>query len=239
MPVQRLDYANAPLMIEVTNQIEATFRLHACAKEPWTVGFIERAARENLHAAFVDVGANVGPYTLIAIANGLHVLAIEPGYENHARLCHNLALNNVLARALTPLCLLGPGDGWQYMHYHDLRAGAASHVIGGERRQGFHQQVVQMRSLDSLMASVKPVPGFDGPYYLKVDVDGGEQAVLTGAQNVLRDECLRGLLIEAPLANEAAITDYIVRHGLAVSGRYDERSGQKIPGICYLEFNRG
>src|SRR5687768_12995904 len=98
MSVQQLDYPNRKILMEIETQVEQAFRVHSCSKEPWTIDLIERMEPGDV---LYDVGANVGPYTLVAAALGHRVVAIEPGYQNYARLCHNLAMN------------FDPGDGMQ------------------------------------------------------------------------------------------------------------------------------
>ena len=99
MSVQALDYPER-ILIDVNSPVEREYRAKSCSKEPWTIAFIEAAPPNSW---FVDVGANVGAYTLVAVKRNLRVIAIEPGYENYRSLCHNLSLNAWLDRAQ---CLL-------------------------------------------------------------------------------------------------------------------------------------
>src|SRR3990167_8594009 len=89
--IRTLDYAKVPIQMRVDTKIESDYRIVACKKEPWTVEFIEQ---QPLGSIFIDVGANVGSYTLIAVACGLRPVAIEPHFHSYAKLCENLALND-------------------------------------------------------------------------------------------------------------------------------------------------
>lgn len=228
MPITPIDYDKARLLIRAETDPELQFRVASCEKEPWTVEFIEAAARENPGAAFWDVGANVGTYTLIALANGLRCVAIEPGFANYARLCENLALNDLLSGPVFTLCgALGAETHFEWFQYSDLRPGGASHLLGGERRTSFQRQRVLVNPLDDLMG-LEP-----GPWYLKIDVDGGEVDVLKGAQEFLRAAELQGICIEMALELEAEATALLVAAGWTIAERHQPRQG-----VCYGIFRR-
>src|SRR3990167_440649 len=104
MSIVTLDYAGAKLNMELTNPVEEQFRVCAVSKEPWTVAFIE-AIPEG--AVFWDIVANVGGYTLIAARRPITTIAIEPAPNSYAALFRNLAMNNLLGRALILCTALG------------------------------------------------------------------------------------------------------------------------------------
>src|SRR5947208_14114772 len=87
----RLDYPGAAIHLRLTSKAEFN-RLHSCRKEPWTVRRIEKHVKpgEVLYA----VGANVGPYTLLAavVVPGVRVVSFEPSPANSAALCANVGL---------------------------------------------------------------------------------------------------------------------------------------------------
>ncbi len=232
MSIATLDYPKARLVMEVSNPIEEQYRARAVGKEPWTTTFIEAAPPG---AIFWDIGANVGPYSLVAVAHGLNVLAIEPSFANYATLCRNLGLNNMLDRC-TALCLaLGETTRFDWLHYQDTRSGAASHTIGGERTKFFHRQRIWVWAWDELVALMGLPP--DLPWYAKIDVDGGEVATLRGASAVLRQ--MQGVMIEMRADQEEAITAMLVAAGLKLAERFAERGGKPMPGMAYGRFERG
>ncbi len=232
MPVATLDYPKTKLVMEVTNPVEQEYRLKACGKEPWTTAFIEAIPPS---AIFWDIGANVGPYSLVAVAHGLNVLAIEPSFANYATLCRNLGLNNMLDRC-TALCLaLGETTRFDWLHYQDTRSGAASHTIGGERTKFFHRQRIWVWSWDQL-AGMMGLPA-DRPWYAKIDVDGGEVAALKGASQVLRQ--MQGVVVEMRADQEEAITALLLAAGLKLAERFAERDGKPMAGLAYGRFERG
>lgn len=235
MSVQTLDYKSIRIEMNVETQVEATFRLHACEKEPWTVGFIEAAAQQFPGAIFWDVGANVGSYALLAAKLGLKVVAIEPSYENYRALCRNLALNNLLGEVIALSCAASDKNGFDWFHYAGgMHSGAALHILGGDQKQSFHKQQVMVWTLDF----VRQIVGFPGPQFVKIDVDGGELAVIKGGQEFFKSADTIGLLIEMRLSDEKEIVVLLGDMGWRISGRFDERGGKKISGVAYGAFVR-
>src|SRR3990167_393231 len=171
MPIETMDYAPAKLYMQTDAEPARSweYRIHACAKEPWTVAFIEAAEPGGV---FWDVGACVGSYTLVALAHGMRGVAVEPHHANYDRLCRNLALNNMLGGPLVLCGAVGRKTGFERIQYADMRQGTAQHLVGEGPVVGGHRQYVPIYRLDDLSAAC----GLAGPHYLKVDVDGGEVA---------------------------------------------------------------
>jgi len=114
---------------------------------------------------FVDVGANVGAYTVRAAAHGMKVHAFEPNPENMKILKRNAELNEVSVDTLE--YALGSVEGKVSMFPN----GATSRIVDGEGIE------VPVRTLDSFQ-----LPRVD---LLKVDVEGYELEVLRGAEQTL------------------------------------------------------
>lgn len=219
--VRRLDYPRATLRLMVTSSIEQRTRLHSSQKEPETVEWLERTFAEG--SVLYDIGANVGAYSLVAAAAGgpgSRVIAFEASPFTFASLCANVLLNDFTER-ITPLPLL-----------LDVRAGVRSFVLGsmiageashpGERTgvPGLHLAAIPLdeavRLLDLPTAT-----------HLKIDVDGGEDAVLDGARETLRSPTLEHVVIEVESGRtdmghvertfaEAGFTRVnVVRHGIS------------------------
>lgn len=232
MTVAHLDYKPVKLAMEATNPLEATYRLKAVAKEPWTAEFIEAIPAGGV---YWDVGANTGPYALVAAHHNLTTIAIEPGFNNYAALCRNLAMNQLLERCLTLCLALGEVTGVAWLDYSDMRQGGASHSLGQTRRQHFHRQLVQVWRWDEL-AQRLPLPE-DRPQYAKIDVDGNELIVLRGAGEFLSQ--LTGLIVEMHGPHEPGIIELLTAAGFRLTERYNERNGEPIPDMAYGRFERG
>ena len=239
---ERLDYPRADIYLRITTKAER-HRLHACAKEPFTVQWLEEyvGADEVLY----DIGANVGVYSLVAALKpgGARVYAFEPSYANVASLCANIVLNGANDR-ITPLPMaLSRETGLRSFGLRSLDAGTARHAGTADYRAGeapadeaptIYQQPVLMYRLDDVVAELRlPLPN-----HVKLDVDGGELAVLEGAQQTLASPALRSMLVEVSASLSAEVTRALAGFGLQLSNRIDvnNRDGQSL--VWYGLFTR-
>jgi FkbM family methyltransferase len=229
MTVVTLDYPKHKLFIDADTEFEHVYRARACEKEPWTVAFIESIPAG---ATLWDVGANVGPYSIVAAKLGLNVIAIEPVGENYGALVHNLSLNHMRHSVLALPIAVGAESGFDWLHMADMRRGAGGHTIGPIREHATHRQRVMVDTLNHLLATL-PVTG---PHYLKIDVDGGELDVLVGAGDLLT--VADGVMIEIEHVNRQKVTEVMADHGLRLVQTFDHRGAQPIEGIVYGEYRR-
>lgn len=119
---------------------------------------------------FVDVGANVGTYTLLACDLGASVIAAEPNAENIRRLEENLKLNGYSAE-IWPVALTDRSGPVLFTSDLDTE----NHFTRTPTSSGV---TVAGETFDSLIAG-RHVHG------IKVDVEGAERFVLEGAQAAL------------------------------------------------------
>jgi FkbM family methyltransferase len=228
--IGRLDYAGADIVVGVTSRTEILSRLRPCAKEPWTVAWLERTIRAG--DVLYDVGANVGAYSLIAASlgrEGVRIVAVEPAYASYAALADNVLLNG-LEDVIVPLpVLLGERTGMDSMGVRSTEPGSAEHAIGAAGLP-----VLSVR-LEDLVARF----GLPAPTVMKIDVDGGEAAVLAGAPEMLAPTGLRSVLVEIEREGGDAVVDVLAKAGFALTERVDERAGRPLARVWYGIFERG
>ncbi len=134
---------------------------------------------------FVDVGANIGMYTILASAAArARSLAIEPVPVTFADLAANIRLNNIEDRVEAQN--LGVGDRSGMLRF-TADKGGMNHILpvhgdGG----GIELPVV---TIDSLLA------GRDCTM-MKMDIEGYELAALRGASATLANPSLKALIVE-------------------------------------------
>jgi FkbM family methyltransferase len=126
---------------------------------------------------FVDIGANVAPYSLLAtLIDGVAIVAFEPEAVARGRAAENIALNDATDRIELVACAVSDVDGTG-----NLTADRwAQNTLVGDDYDG-HAEAVPMVSMDSFAhrRSLRRVS------LVKVDVEGHELAVLRGAAGVL------------------------------------------------------
>lgn len=164
-------------------------------KEPETISWIRTFTEEDV---FFDVGANVGIFTIYAGRRGARVLAFEPEATNYAILNRNIALNRLSDRVQAlPIAI---ADRFQIdsLHLASNVPGSALHAFGANVdfkgdsfKPAFSQGCLAM-SLDELVERHE----LPQPTRIKIDVDGLERAVISGAMNVIKNPRLRDILIE-------------------------------------------
>lgn len=208
-------------------------RMGACQKEPWTCQFLQQLPRPSV---LVDVGANVGSYTVMAAKLGHIVIAIEPGYANYHHLVRNCILNGVAERVYALPIALSDRTGMDWLHFGELGAGAASHMLGqpvpGDVPMQFHRQAIMVTPLDKLIADY----GLPKPAFVKLDVDGHESRVVAGMRETLKT--VQAAIVEIKDEYEAGIVQTFADLGLERRGRFAERNGQPIRGLSYSFFER-
>lgn len=237
-PSRRLDYDGADIRLRVTNKSE-TFRVKACAKEPFTIEWIHShvGAGEVLY----DIGANVGAYSLVAAmqpGGGATVFGFEASYANLAAFSANVALNG-LGTQVTPLPVaLSDRTGMTVFNLRDLEPGAARHGLGDappEDGPAVFRQPVMMFRLDDLVEQF----GLPLPNHVKLDVDGGELAVLDGAARTLAAPSLRSMLVEVSASLSAAVTEALEQRGLRLASKISVTNKQGESPVWYGLFERG
>jgi FkbM family methyltransferase len=234
---RRLDYDRADIYLRVTSKVEG-FRVHACAKEPFTIEWIHACIRAG--DILYDIGANVGAYSLVAAkqpGGGARVFAFEASYPNVASLYANIALNDAADR-ITPMPVALAGrTAMSVFHLRDPQPGGARHVLdvgASNEDPGGSPQPVMMFRLDDLVESF----GLPQPNHIKLDVDGGELDVLQGAARTLASPSLRSLLIEVSTDLSSAVIEALAPSGLRLESKIARQNAAGEFAVWYGLFGR-
>lgn len=197
--------------------------------EYWESVYIRRALQEG--GTFVDVGANIGWYTLLAAARvgpRGRVFAFEPSPATYSKLVRNVSVND-----FDHICTqnVGLGEDDCDMSLFALDAGNSGantlHASPGARVV----DTVAIRRAENLLQSLD-VREID---FCKIDVEGAELSVLHGLGEYIRDGHIRQLMIEI---NGESLTRAGTQPGeliefLRSSGYHlnDIRSGREIRDV--------
>ena len=180
---------------------------------------------------FVDVGANVGLYTVWALDTGADVLAIEPNRRSLEQLEENLALNGYQAEIARLAVGEAPGtltmttelDQQNHLVLAGDNDGAASVAT----------ETVEVRTLDDVVGD-RTVDG------LKIDVEGAELLVLKGATRLLAERRIKLIQMEWNYLSESMLgQDRAPVAALLDAAGYDlfrpDENGELVPldGVGY------
>ncbi len=160
----------------------ATGNIYAGLQEFEEMGFLLHVLRPG--DLFVDVGANVGSYTILASgASRADSIAVEPIPGTFARLKRNVEANGIEARVelVNAGCGAAPGR-LRFTTGFDT----VNRVTTPEDPNGID---VDVRTLDSICGERIPV-------LVKVDVEGFEREVLRGAFRCLAAPGPRAFIVE-------------------------------------------
>jgi FkbM family methyltransferase len=135
---------------------------------------------------FLDVGANMGTYSILLAAKGLRGYAFEPIKSNFNATRINLILNGLDDKVKIFNLALGDHKATAEFAFDVLNTGA-SHMVGVELIENLDDQQMIIESsvvpLDSLMSEMKIDK--DDKIFMKIDVEGMEEKVLLGAKKFL------------------------------------------------------
>ncbi|HUB45944.1 MAG TPA: FkbM family methyltransferase [Acetobacteraceae bacterium] len=163
--------------------VGATFSLYNGLAEFSDMAFVLHALRpEDL---FLDIGANVGVYTILASAAvGATTISVEPLPATYEKLRRNIALNQVAARVESLNIAVGAGHGSaRITQDYD----ATNHILAaGENVRSCE---IQLSTIDDIVASRVPA-------LMKIDIEGYELPALEGAKSTLSRSELRAIVIE-------------------------------------------
>ena len=131
-------------------------------------------------AVVVDVGANYGIYTVLAAgqvgALG-KVIAIEPAAAACRILRRNVRINH-LTNVQAFQCALSDRPGAARLYHHP---DPSRNSFGKERQSSVRFEEVPVRTLDDLLAE----QGVQHVDFVKVDAEGAEELIFSGAQSLL------------------------------------------------------
>ena len=177
------------------------------SKEPKTLEWIDTFKRsEN----FLDIGANIGIYSLYAAKKGISVYAFEPQVLNFAELYTNIYLNDLSDKINGYGIALTNENTIEYLSLLSMVPGQSHNDyaidIPGQIKQG-----CAGFKLDYLVEK-NVIPQ---PTHIKIDVDGIESKVIEGGVNTIQN--CKTILIEV---EDMDIVDMITKLGFEIDDNF-------------------
>jgi FkbM family methyltransferase len=131
-------------------------------------------------SVFIDVGAFIGFYSILAAKLGAKVVALEPDPRSFQILLHNVEMSALKNRVIPVNAAVGVSRGLlKFRLARDLSESSASDYLNDNRVVGILE--VQMMSIDEVFKSY----GLDKVDVIKIDVEGSGLDVVAGASFVL------------------------------------------------------
>lgn len=197
-------------------------------KEPDTIEWIASFGADDV---FIDIGANVGIYSIwAAITGAAKVYAFEPESQNFATLNKNIFLNALSGRVVAYCTALSDQAGFGPLYLSEFRGGASGHnfAVRPQRAEPKFTQGVYSTTLDDLVATGSIPP----PRHIKIDVDGIEHKIIAGARRTLQDQRLASVLVELDtnLETHRNIIDVMQDLGFTLSPEQVEKAIRRTGG---------
>lgn len=149
--------------------------------EPEQTSAIRKLIAETAPGTFLDIGANIGYYSILAAKLGVgRVIAIEASPQIFSKLARSVELNPILKDRFELLNVavsdkIGTASFWANEDPHNFGLGSILTAAGG----GADAVVVAAITVDSL-------PRASEPLLCKIDVEGAEFGVLQGMRDTIR-----------------------------------------------------
>ncbi len=156
---------------------------------------------------FIDVGANIGTYSMIAAGLKVNCIAFEPILSNFKSLEKNIELNNYKDFIQAFMFGLSDKNEVAKFNFDPLKPGASS--IHPHKRMGEVIQV-QLEKFDNLkLAAVDAIENI----LIKIDIEGMELNAIRGMKNTLRENKNIYLIIETKHSGEQNIKKLLKEFG--------------------------
>lgn len=133
----------------------------------------------------VDVGANIGWYTLLAAKHGKRVFAFEPDPVSYSHLQRSISANHYSNVVSRDICLSNR-DGQARLYLTDSKNKGLHSIV---MRVGSKSLEVPCEKLDTIF----PTETID---LLKIDAEYAEAVILDGARRMLTEGRVRNIILE-------------------------------------------
>jgi FkbM family methyltransferase len=213
-----------------STMMEAWRAMTLLVKEEGTVRFI--AAEVKPGDVFYDIGANIGPYTLMA-AKRIRPNGAVYAFEPHASNCHSLMKNvrlNQLGDVVKVISsALYDREGFFDFNYYMADAGTSMSQLGDNRDEHDRafRPVFSERKHGTTIDRLVQDRVIDRATLIKLDVDGNELLILKGMKTLLEKAPPRAILVEINLRHKEEIYDLLREHGFEEVDRQYARVGQR------------
>jgi FkbM family methyltransferase len=163
----------------------ATFNIYAGLQDFEDMGFVLHVLRKE--HLFIDIGANVGAYTILASAVvGAASIAFEPVPATFDNLSRNVRLNGI--QTLCELHNEGLASR-QGVLIFTADADTRNRVVANKSTHLGHCVSVPVTTLDDALGDKRPS-------LIKIDVEGFEAEVLKGGDEVFKSQSLVAVIME-------------------------------------------
>jgi FkbM family methyltransferase len=192
---------------------------------------------------FLDIGANIGYFSMSVGNAGNKVAAFEPTQFNMELLAASSAemqgggeirlyKSAVASRHSEPLCMMPGGDN----NIGNMHVEPAE-VCSNEKLSDYGAELVSVETVDSILAA-DPVVSGQCFGVIKIDVEGFETEALNGAMSVIQSPCAPCYILLEYGEQPGLFELLVVKLGYRCEGIVGKDSG-KMPPLAIAPFDAG
>ena len=186
-------------------------------KEPETIKWIDNFSVKS-NSTFWDIGANIGLYSIYAAAKhkNLNVISFEPALSNLRVLSRNISINNFSNKIkIFQVALSNKKNTFQEFNESIFQEGGSLNTFG--EKFGFDGNLINKKNTYSIYGTTLNYlvenEILEIPDYIKIDVDGIEHLILSGANKFLKNDKIKGICVEINekfLQQKKSISDLLI-----------------------------
>mmetsp|Transcript_32327 Transcript_32327/g.84774 ORF Transcript_32327/g.84774 Transcript_32327/m.84774 type:complete len:306 (+) Transcript_32327:113-1030(+) len=181
----------------ISASVQSTGCWLECADVQWMLEILDRYPQSEV----LDIGGNIGFYSLAAAAAGHHVSVFEPSPDNIGHLLASIRRNMFRTVRVFALCVSDGASPCEINGHRDNQ-GALQHMMrhtGADslgrltsRPSGWRRGMVTTMAvrIDNVLSPRQR------PLFIKIDVEGGECEAFRGMPKLLNDSHVFGALVE-------------------------------------------
>ena len=169
-------------------------------KEPETIEWINNF-KDNKELVFWDIGANIGLYSIYAALRykDIKIISFEPSTNNLRILSRNISINQLDEKIfINQLPLSDKEMGFNKLYESEFQEGFSQNAFGekinyeGKNLNSKNHYKILGASIDYFLKNKL----ISFPNYIKIDVDGIEDKILTGGRKTLKNKKIKSISIE-------------------------------------------
>lgn len=190
------------IFVYPNNRISSAF---VYASHPDRLEIAELRNMADKHSVFLDIGANIGAYSVLLMDKVKKLYAFE-AHPHTANLCKmNFLLNGLSENQVIEAAV---SDSNQPLYFSNLNDGDPLNTIVDKNPQAIE---VPSTTLDQFMQ--QNTFSSDTNFILKIDVEGFEHQVLQGAKDFLTHANVKAILLETFSTEHQVIQDWLKELG--------------------------
>lgn len=183
-----LPFVNGTLLMAERGAVGVTGNWYSGLDEPSEMAFTLHLLRRG--DLFVDIGANVGSFTVLACSiEGVKAIAYEPIPETASKLRRNILVNDF--EMVAEVRMLGVSDTPGTLRFTSSED-SMNHVVGPEETGVSASIEIEVVRLDDELVDLPA----EQSLVMKIDVEGHEHAIIAGARKVLSRDMTRAVIME-------------------------------------------